>query len=450
MKLRTATAALGAALTAVTLLAGQAGAASAARQASLRPNVATSTDIQMTVNGSRTANSVAFDQQPTVALSFDTGNDGSVGITGDFTVFSANTAGVVTGIICDNVPLEGFAQGSCTIPDDNLPVGVTKIFAQYDGDANNSASDSPAVTLTVTPEPATTTLTTDSPVAYGQESAEMFTVLAVARTSGTPTGTFEVLSQDRSTTFCDGSLASGVGTCSLADTKLVPGTYTFFGSYSGDATFSGGNSGTQTVTVTPGTATTTLSLSPSKIGFGQQQTEQMTAHVTPLEAGTPTGNVSIKIGATNLCTQPVGTGTVTCGLGIGQLPIGSYEVTASYTGDTNFNGSSSAPQRLTVTAPTTTSLTLSKAKVKAGQEQAEQLTVAVKSAATGTGTPGGKVTVKAGSTRICVITLKKGAGRCRLTGRQLRPGTYHLIATYPGITPFARSASAKKTLTVTK
>ena len=65
------------------------------------------------------------------------------------------------------------------------------------------------------------------------------------------------------------------------------------------------------------------------------------------------------------------------------------------------------------------------------------------------GTPGGKVTVKAGSVTLCVISLAKAKGTCKLASKKLRPGTYHLTASYPGSIRFAASTSPKKTLTVT-
>ncbi len=43
----------------------------------------------------------------------------------------------------------------------------------------------------------------------------------------------------------------------------------------------------------------------------------------------------------------------------------------------------------------------------------------------------------------------KAIGSCRLTASQLRPGTYHLVATYQGSTFLAASESKKETLAVT-
>jgi hypothetical protein len=102
-----------------------------------------------------------------------------------------------------------------------------------------------------------------------------------------------------------------------------------------------------------------------------------------------------------------------------------------------------------VTVPTSTSLRLSSAKATYGRERSERLTVAV-SPRHGW-TPAGTVTVKAGSVTVCVITLTSSpAGSCTLSAKKLKPGTYHLIARFPGGLGFAGSASASKTLTVVK
>jgi Bacterial Ig-like domain (group 3) len=97
--------------------------------------------------------------------------------------------------------------------------------------------------------------------------------------------------------------------------------------------------------------------------------------------------------------------------------------------------------------PTSTTLSLSATRVSYGHEQAERLSVRAR--AKYSGTPTGKVIVKSGAATVCVIALKAGAGRCALSGRRLRVGTYHLTAAYTGSAGDLGSTSARKTLTVT-
>jgi len=94
-----------------------------------------------------------------------------------------------------------------------------------------------------------------------------------------------------------------------------------------------------------------------------------------------------------------------------------------------------------------TALALSKSSVVFGKEQAERLSVAV--APQFGGTPAGTVTIKAGTRTVCTVALKSGKGSCVLAAKELKSGTYHLTASYPGRGGFTASASAPRTLKVT-
>ena len=132
-----------------------------------------------------------------------------------------------------------------------------------------------------------------------------------------------------------------------------------------------------------------------------------------------------------------------------QLAPGNYMVTASYGGDANYAGSSSNVQSFTITkVPSKTVLNRSPARVRFGHERAEHISVQVKGR--DGGQPHGKVTVKAGSVKLCVITLRGGKGSCALTARKLHVGRYHLVASFPGSVHFAKSVSGKVTLVVTR
>jgi hypothetical protein len=101
-----------------------------------------------------------------------------------------------------------------------------------------------------------------------------------------------------------------------------------------------------------------------------------------------------------------------------------------------------------VDAPTTTTMTLSAASVVYGREQAERVSVNVDDVFGSV--PTGTVTIKAGNTVACTITLKSRKGSCALTAKEFKPGTYQLTASYPGKGGFTGSASPPKTLKVAK
>jgi hypothetical protein len=98
-----------------------------------------------------------------------------------------------------------------------------------------------------------------------------------------------------------------------------------------------------------------------------------------------------------------------------------------------------------------TSLKLSRSTVTYRHENAEHLTVHV----TSSGSVTGKVTItakpaKGKSVKVCVITLKSGAGSCTMGRKALKPGSWKLTAAYGGAAGIVSSNSARKSLKVRK
>lgn len=98
--------------------------------------------------------------------------------------------------------------------------------------------------------------------------------------------------------------------------------------------------------------------------------------------------------------------------------------------------------------PTGTLIGLSTGTVVYGREQAERVSVKVVTAHLGI--PTGRVVVWAGSKAVCTIPLTSGKGSCLLTAKELRTGTYHLVARYSASAPYAASTSVTRTLVVKK
>ena len=247
-----------------------------------------------------------------------------------------------------------------------------------------------------------------------------------------------------------GPIPSGATTvvCHLSDVFLPPGEYHLFAVYTGDGNYLPADSSAtpQSLTVAKEPTATTLALPAATLAFDQQGGALLTFQVTAATSGTPTGSVTVTAGSTPICSAVLANGTGTCALATGELGPGNYQLIATYGGDGDFAGSASDLQALTITsAPTVTTLTLSTAKVTFGHEQAERLSIQV--TATGS-TPTGQVAVSAGSTTLCMITLDGGNGSCTLAATKLRPGTYHLTATYSGDVTHAGSTSGSKVLAV--
>src|SRR5207247_563627 len=174
----------------------------------------------------------------------------------------------------------------------------------------------------------------------GQAVTVNFTVAAVAPGAGTPTGNVTVSDGVDS---CTGTVASG--TCNI--TLTTPGARTLTATYAGDSNFNSSTSAAEAHTVNKADTTTTItSDSPDPSIQGQAVTVQYSVSVNAPGAGTPTGNVTVSDGV-NSCTGTVAAGQCSITL----TTVGSRTLTATYAGDGNFNGSTSAGAPHTVNPP---------------------------------------------------------------------------------------------------
>lgn len=132
-----------------------------------------------------------------------------------------------------------------------------------------------------------------------------------------------------------GTVTISGGVASLDSSSFAAGTYPIFAVYSGDTLYSGNRSNTITETVNKITTTTALSSSQNPSLIGQSIT--FTATVSP---STATGTVTFNDSSTEL-----GSGTVSGGIAtftISSLSAGPHSIAAIYSGDSNF-GSSTSP-----------------------------------------------------------------------------------------------------------
>ena len=184
----------------------------------------------------------------------------------------------------------------------------------------------------------TTSLTSSpNPSKVGQSVTFTATVTVVAPGAGTATGT--VTFKDGATPLGTGTL-NGAGVATFATAALSVGHHTITAVYGGDASFNASTSNTVDQVVQKADTATTLASSANPSAFGQSVTFTAIVTVVAPGAGTPTGTVTFTEGATTL-----GTGTVN-GAGVATfttaaLAAGSHYITATFSGDGSFNGSTS-------------------------------------------------------------------------------------------------------------
>ncbi|MGW2376647.1 Ig-like domain repeat protein [Kitasatospora sp. NPDC001683] len=200
-----------------------------------------------------------------------------------------------------------------------------------------------------------------------------------------------------------------------------------------------------TVSVTdtvPFTTATALASAPDPSVFGQAKV--LTATVTSVD-GIPTGTVSFFDSATLLGTATVVAGVAT--FTTSAFTVGSHALTAVYSGDTDFNGSTSPVDTQTVTkANTTTTLTATPNPSVFGQPVSLTATVSV--VAPGGGIPTGTVTFFIGGIPQAPVTLSGGVAT--LTNSTLSVGMHSVRATYNPSGSYNTSTSATINQTVAK
>ena len=191
----------------------------------------------------------------------------------------------------------------------------------------------------------------------------------------------------------------------------------------------------------PSSATSLItSLNPSALG----QAVTFSATVKPASGtGTPTGTVTFNHGATVLGTGTLSGGTAT--FTTSALTGGTHSITAVYSGDANFAGSTSPILTQTVNKGTS-STSLTSSNISSNRGAAVTFTATVTSSATGT--PTGTVTFQDGSSMLGTGTLSGGKATFATSG--LGTGAHSITAIYGGDTNFTGSTSAVLTQTIGK
>jgi Bacterial Ig-like domain (group 3) len=264
-----------------------------------------------------------------------------------------------------------------------------------------------------------------NPSVFGQRVTFTALVTGGSPGVGTPTGTV---------TFTEGTttLAAAVALTSrqatFSTSALAVGTHTITATYSGDADFLGR---TQTFIETVGKANDHIALNasvqPSVVG----QTITLLASASALApgAGIATGSVTFN-DVFNGTTKSLGTATLNA-FGIARfavsgLAVGNHTVTASYSGDGNFNAQNSA----SFTEVVKQSGFIGNLQSSAGASAFGQIITFTASEKLSTGTAAsGTVTFQDGTTPLGVVTLNS-AGQATFSTGSLAAGNHSIFAFY--------------------
>lgn len=249
----------------------------------------------------------------------------------NFTVAASATSGLAV-----NYSSSGAASNSGGTYSITSGTGTATVIVNQGGNANYSAA--PALTANVTAVKASSSIALTSspnPSFYNQSVTLTATV---SGHPGTPTGNVSFM--EGSTIMAANVTMSG-GSATFTTCTFTVASHAITAVYNGDANFNRSTASALNHTVNK--ANTTISVNTSSNLSTNGQLITFTAIVTGAGAS---GTVTFLDGAAALGNATLSAGTAT--FNISTLPVGNHSITAVYSGDGNFLGSTSAPLTQTV------------------------------------------------------------------------------------------------------
>lgn len=318
-----------------------------------------------------------------------------------------------------------------------LALGSHSITAAYGGSTDFAASTSSALTETVNQSSTTTTLVSNqNPAPFGQ--AVPFVATVQTASGGAATG---------SVTFYDGATVLGTAgvqnnnsqhnTAQLTFAGFLGGTHSITVTYSGDANYTASTSGALTETINPAGSTVTVGASPNPETFGQAVI--LTATVVPSVSGTPaTGTVTFFDGANSLGAANLSSNVAQ--ISVANFALGSHSITATYAGDRNFTGSTSAAVAEVVNSAATSTVVTSNANPAVVKSN---VTFTATVSSSSAGTQSGTVNFYLDGSSTAAATVNLSNGTAKYSTNSLSAGSHSVVAVFTSSNPsFSGSTSS--------
>jgi hypothetical protein len=225
----------------------------------------------------------------------------------------------------------------------SISPGTHVLQATYSGDSYYATSTTQAITITVSKSPTSITIipSTLTPSAGGSMVVTA-DIISPSPATAFPSGTVTIT--EDGVTVGTGTVVAGSPSIATITIPLVSaGAHILAGTYSGDTYYTGSNSSIVSIVAAKGTTVTTLTATPATLTAGTAESLSATIAPTNPITGivyTITGTVTFYDGAILLGQVAVSNNTATL-TGLNLKDNISHSITAVYSGDTNWVGSTS-------------------------------------------------------------------------------------------------------------
>ena len=425
-------------------------------------NFATSTSSPITAAGGQISTTTSLSSS-----SYAVGYGTAITLTSTVTPASLSNGVQPTGTITFTASGQGvvgtgtLVGGTATLNLASLAVGTYTLTASYGGDSTYSSSASTTsviVTVSLVNATLTATISPVTNVPYGSTATVTATV-ALPGGTGSPSGTVSAAIQGVTGAVFTATLSPNAGAGSATANIVIsvpppPGPYTVQVTCAGNTNFQCQTPVNLTINTVKGASTTTLTVSPTAPQAGLPVT--LTATLGSAGNGTAayvfSGTVIFMDGATTIGTSPVASNQATATVTL--TGNKSHMLTAVYSGDVNWVGSTSPAVTVTPTiVPSIVTVTSNLTTAVAGGNVT--LTATVTSTATTLSAPTGTVTFYdnfngAISTLGTSILASTGLGTsvAVLSTTGLQAGTHNVFAIYAGDGNYSGGTSSTTAITL--
>jgi len=350
------------AVTGYDLASGLGSVDAAAMLANWSSAVGARSDTTLTINGSTSPVSVTHGTN----LSFGVNVDPATS-TGSAGLVTTETAAAAAPTLNGQPVIIPIGNGTGTISYNGLPGGQYTVYATYSGDTNTAASQSTPISVNIAAEASSTLLSEsvytplDVPIAtlnaipYGayifSDMSVYGTVEGSTASLGAATGTMTVFdngTQIGTAPITSGNFASFPALLSGVY-PYAAGTHKVTAAFPGDRSYKSNKSNEVDFTVLQGATTSTIYAADPTVAPTQSDVIQIQVTTSSL-ASAPTGTISLTANGKTLATSSgfqvdhsLSTGTVFSYVSFSvqgtQLQTGANTLTATYSGDSNYLGS---------------------------------------------------------------------------------------------------------------